>query len=228
MDKYRVSLTAEERADLEQLVSCGKAAARKLAHARILLLADDSLGDERPDDEIVAALGTGPRTVSRVRQQLVTEGIDVALLRRPQPPRPDKIKIRGDVEQRLVELACSDPPKGRCHWTLQLLADELVVLGRVNKGSAETVRQALKKTTAGRGWSNPGASRRTRMRSSSGAWKTSSRPTCGPTTRGIRWSASMRRASNCSARCERRGGPSGAIPPGWTTSTSGRASATSC
>ena len=81
MDKYRVSLTEEERADLEQLVSSGKAAARKLTHARILLLADDSLGKERPDDEIVAALDISPRTVSRVRHQLVTEGIDVALLR---------------------------------------------------------------------------------------------------------------------------------------------------
>jgi DNA-binding transcriptional LysR family regulator len=172
MDKYRVTLTAEERADLEQLVSRGKAAARKLNHARILLLADDSRGNERPDDAIVAALGTSLRTVSRVRQQLVTEGIDVALLRRPQPPRPDKIKIKGDVEQRLVELACSDPPKGRCHWTLQLLADELVVLGLVNSVSTETVRQALKKTTSSHGWSSPGASPRTRMPSSSGAWKT--------------------------------------------------------
>jgi DNA-binding transcriptional LysR family regulator len=172
MDKYQVSLTAEERTGLEQLVSCGKAAARKLTHARILLLADDSLGNERPDEEIVAALGTSRRTVSRVRQQLVTEGIDVALLRRPQPPRPDKIKIKGDVEQRLVELACSDPPKGRCHWTLPLLADERIVLGLVNKVSTETVRQALEKTTSGRGSSSPGASPRTRMRSSSGAWKT--------------------------------------------------------
>jgi homeodomain-containing protein len=172
MDKYRVTLTAEERTDLEQLLSCGKAAARKLTHARILLLADDSLGDERPDAQIVAALGTSPRTISRVRQQLVTQGLDVALLRRRQPPRPDKVKIKGDVEQRLVELACSEPPKGSCHWTLRLLADELVVLGLVEKVSTETVRQALKKTTSSRGSSSPGASRRTRMPSTSGAWKT--------------------------------------------------------
>lgn len=151
MDKYRVSLTVEERADLEQLVCSGTAAARKLTHARILLLADDSLGKERPDEEIVAALGVSPRTVSRVRHQLVTEGMEVALLRRRQPLRPDKVKIKGDVEQRLVQLACSDPPKGSCHWTLQLLADELVVLGLVNKVSTETVRQALKKTTSSRG-----------------------------------------------------------------------------
>jgi len=172
MDKYRVSLTAEERTDLEQLVSSGRAAARKLTHARILRLADDSLGNERLDEEIVTALGVSPRTVSRVRQQLVTAGMEVALLRRQQPLRPNKIKIKGDVEQRLVQLACSDPPKGRCHWTLQLLADELVVLGLVNKVSTETVRQALKKTTSSRGSWSPGACRRTRMPSTSGVWKT--------------------------------------------------------
>ena len=172
MDKYRITLTAEERADLEQLVSSGKAAARKLTHARILLLADDSRGNEHSDDQIVAALGTSLRSVSRVRHQLVTEGFEVALLRRPQPPRPDKIKIKGNVEQRLVELACSDPPKGRCHWTLQLLADELVVLGLVPKVSTETVRQALKKTTSSRGSSNPGASRPTRTPTTSGAGRT--------------------------------------------------------
>jgi hypothetical protein len=172
MDKYRVTLTAEERAELEQLVSCGTAAARKLTHARILLLADDSLGNERPDAQIVAALGTSLRTVSRVRQQLVTEGVDVAIRRRRQPPRPDKIKIKGDVEQRLIELACSDPPRGRCHWTVQLLADELVVLGLVERIGLETVRLALKKTTSSRGSLRPGASPRTPTPSTSGAWKT--------------------------------------------------------
>jgi hypothetical protein len=172
MDKYRVTLTTAERAQLQQLVSCGKAAARKLVHARVLLLADDSCGDERPDDQIIASLGISSRTVSRVRRQLVTEGFDTALCRRRQPPRPDKIKIKGDIEQRLIELACSEPPKGRCHWTLQLLADELVVLGLVDRVGIETVRLALKKTTSSRGSSRPGASRRAPTPSTSGAWRT--------------------------------------------------------
>jgi Homeodomain-like domain len=172
MDKYRVTLTEDERAELEQMVSRGKAAARKLTHARILLLADDSRREEHADEQIVAALGTSLRTVSRVRQQLVTEGMDFALLRRRQPPRPDKVKIKGDVEQRLIELACSDPPQGRCHWTLQLLADELVVLGLVDRVGIETVRQALKKTTSSRGSSRPGASHRTPTPTTSGAWRT--------------------------------------------------------
>ena len=151
MDKYRVTLTAEERVGLEQLVSTGKAAARKLIHARILLLADTSPGPIRSDDDIVAALGIGPRTIARVRQRFVTEGFRAALDHKPQPPRPDKIKIKGDVEQQLIRLACGDPPEGRCHWTLNLLAGELVALGLVKSVSTETVREALKKTTLTRG-----------------------------------------------------------------------------
>ena len=145
MDKYRVSLTDKERTVLEQMVSIGKSAARKLTHARILLLADAAAEEDCSDDEIVAALGAGTRTIARVRKRFVTEGFLVALDHKPQPPRPDKIK--GNIEQRLVQLACSDPPKGRCHWTLQLLADELVVLGLADAISTETIRQALKKTT---------------------------------------------------------------------------------
>ena len=142
MEKYRVTLTADERSTLEKLVSVGRAAARKLTHARILLLADTSHELAYKDDQIVLALGTSFRSVERIRKRFVTEGIDIAINPKLQPPRPDKIKIKGDIEQHLVRLACSDPPQGRCHWTLQLLADELVVLGLVDTSRIETVRQA--------------------------------------------------------------------------------------
>ena len=167
MEKYRVCLADEERATLESLVRKGKAAARKLVHARILLLADH----RHEDQDIADALQISVRTISRVRKRLVTEGFLAALDPRPQPPRPDKVKIKGDVEQALIRVACSDPPEGACHWTLQLLADELVALGLVKKVSTETVRQALKKTTSPRGSSRPGACRRRRTGSSSGAWR---------------------------------------------------------
>jgi hypothetical protein len=168
MEKYHVSLTDEERGSLKGLVSKGKAAARKIAHARILLLADAG----QDDDSIARALTVSPRTVCRVRKRLVTEGFLTALDHRPQPPRPDKIKIKGDVEQQLVRVACTDPPEGRCHWTLRLLADELVALGLVKEVSTEAVRHALQKTTSGRGSSRRGASRRTPTASTSGAWRT--------------------------------------------------------
>jgi transposase len=170
MDKYRVTLTPQERADLEQLVSTGKGAARRLTHARILLLADTA-AKAHTDETIVEALGVGICTVGRVRRRLVTEGLPAALDPKPQPRRPDKIKIKGNVEQQLVQLACSDPPPGRCHWTLQLLADEMVVLGLVDAISTETVRQALKKTTSSPGSSRPGASRPRWMPTTSGEWR---------------------------------------------------------
>jgi len=148
MEKFRVALESEERAALEGLVSKGKAASRKLTHARILLLADASHGEAHTDEDIITALDSSPKTVARVRKRFVTEGLGAAIDHRPQPARPDKIKIKGDVEQKLIELACTDPPRGRCHWTLRLLADEMVVLGLADSIRIETVRQALKKTTS--------------------------------------------------------------------------------
>jgi hypothetical protein len=148
MEKYKVTLTVEERTALEHLVSVGKGAARKLAHARILLVADDGpSGPRRDDEDIVEALHVSPSTIARVRKRFVTESVGAALDHRPQPPRPEKVKLTNAVEKQLIELACSDPPQGRCCWTLQLLADRLVALGRVDGVSREAVRRALKKTT---------------------------------------------------------------------------------
>jgi len=91
-------------------------------------------------------LDVGLSTIGRVRRRFVTESLESAIHPRPRPPRPDKVKIQGEVERHLIRLACSDPPAGRCCWTLELLADELIALGCFPKVSRETVRQALKKT----------------------------------------------------------------------------------
>lgn len=222
MEKYRVTLTADERNALEKLISVGRAAARKLTHARILLLADTSHELEYRDDQIVLALGISLRSVERIRRRCVTEGIDHAINPRPQPPRPDKIKIKGDIEQHLVRLACSDPPQGRCHWTLQLLADELVVLGLVETISTETVRQALKKMTFARGSWKRGVSPLMPMPTSSGAWKMSCKRISCPMIRGIPWSVSTKPVNNCLVRCGRLNGPSQASQCGWTMSMNGK------
>ena len=226
MDKSRVALTVKERLELEQGVSIGKAAARKLTHARILLLADERCGEAYADADIVSALGTSPRTIERLRQRFVTEGLAAALDHRPQPPRPDKVKIKGNVEQTLLELACSDPPLGRCHWTLQLLADALVVLGLLDTISTVTVWQALKKMTSNHGSSRPGGSPPRRMPRSSGAWRMCCRPLCCPTIRAIPWCASMQHTSNCSAKCDQHNGRAGVGRPGSILSMSGRGAAT--
>ena len=145
--RYRVTLTQPERQELRQLISRGKADARKLAHARILLQADESPGGpRRTDEQIAAALDTSTRTVERVRERFVEQGLEAALL-----PRPSKRvyarKLDGRQEAKLIALACSKPPAGKARWTLRLLADEMVELEVVDALSHETVRQTLKKTS---------------------------------------------------------------------------------
>lgn len=145
--RYRVTLTQPERQGLEQLISRGKGDARKLAHARILLQANESEGGpRRKDEQIASALDTSTRTVERVRERFVEQGLEAALL-----PKPSKRvyarKLDGRQEARLIALACSKPPAGKARWTLRLLAEEMVELEVIDSLSHETVRQALKKTS---------------------------------------------------------------------------------
>ena len=147
--KYHVTLTPEERASLVGLVGRGKAAARKLMHARVLLKVDEAEGGPGWSDAAAAeALNVGMATVARVRQRFVEDGLEAALVPRP-TTRTYTRKLDGDNEARLVTLACSMPPEGRRRWTLSLLADRLVALGHVEDGrlSYETVRRCLKKTS---------------------------------------------------------------------------------
>lgn len=148
---YHVTLTPEERADLDRMTRTGKTAAAKLAKARVLLLADEARGGPAwSDGKIIEAVGLGTTTVCRVRQRFVEEGVDAAINRRP-PDRVYARKMDGRAEAHLVKLACSKPPQGRAAWTLRLLADQMVSLGHVDTVSYETVRETLKKTRSSRG-----------------------------------------------------------------------------
>ncbi len=145
--RYRVTLTQPERQELQQLLSHGKADARKLTHARILLQADESeQGPSRTDQEIAGSLNIATRTVERVRERFVEQGVEAALL-----PKPSKRiytrKLDGRQEAKLIALACGKPPAGKRRWTLRLLADEMIELDVVDCLSHETVRQTLKKTS---------------------------------------------------------------------------------
>jgi len=149
--KYVVTLAEDERNALRRLVSVGRAAARKLTHARILLQADSGPGGPGDGDaEIAASLGVGHATIERVRQRFVEEGLEAALERR-RSRRDYRRKLDGRAEARLIALACSQPPAGRSRWTLRLLADRLVVLEVVDAVSHECVRQTLKKTNSSLG-----------------------------------------------------------------------------
>ena len=144
--RYRVTLTPVERDELLHLISTGTAAARTLAHARILLKADAPPDQSGPFDvDIAAAVEVSVNTVERVRQRFVEEGLQAALVPRvPTEPRPTKLDGRGEAH--LIAAACSPPPDDRPRWTLKLLAARLVELQVVESLSYETVRRTLKKT----------------------------------------------------------------------------------
>ena len=146
--RYVVALEPRERQELERRLRAGRASARVLARARVLLKCDDGLTDE----EVVEAVGVSVGTVERVRKRFCQGGVDAALPDRPPPPRPHKRRIDGEAEARLVTLACSTPPDGRERWTLELLADRMVRLKFVDGPlSGQTVRRVLKKTSSSRG-----------------------------------------------------------------------------
>jgi len=139
-----VKLSEEERARLKGLLRRGAAPARVQTRARILLLADRSRGERRTDEQVAAAVMTSLMTAKRTRWRFLQEGLEAALAEKPRPGRPPK--ITGEIEAQLTALACSQPPKGRAHWTLRLLADQLVELGYLESISHTAVAERLKKT----------------------------------------------------------------------------------
>ena len=144
--KYIVRLTEDERTYLESLIHKGKVAAHKRLHAEILLKADVSeLSDQWQDSQISEAFGISTRTIERVRERLVREGLGSAL-NRAKPTRVRSRVIDGEAEAHLIALACGDTPDGRSGWTLRLLGQQMVGLGYVESVSYETIRQTLKKT----------------------------------------------------------------------------------
>lgn len=146
MKKYIVKLSREERERLQDLISKGKGAARKLTHARILLKVDSGKwGKGWTDEKTAKALDVSTATIEQVRQRLVEEGVGAALNRKAGSGVREK-KLDGDQEAKLITLTCSKAPEGRARWTLRLLADTMVDLAYVDTLSYETVRRTLKKT----------------------------------------------------------------------------------
>ena len=152
MKKYKVTLTPAERLRLHGLIAEGKGAAKKLAHARILLKADAAPdGPGWSDGRIADAVEVSADTVARVRERFVERGLEAALVRKQQGKPSRERVLDGRAEAKLVALACSAAPGGRAVWTMQLLADKLVELKVVGSVSDETVRRTLKKTRSNRG-----------------------------------------------------------------------------
>ena len=163
MLRYQVTLTEEEKKELESVVQKGGKGYR-IKHAQILLKLD-----QRPEnsdwtyDRIGEAYRASRATIAGVAKRFVTEGMEAALGRKVQVNRARK--VTGEVEAQICRIACSDPPEGKSRWTMQMIADELIRLEVVEYITDSTVCETMKKTNLSRGlWKN-GVSRK-RARSS--------------------------------------------------------------
>jgi len=145
--RYRVTLTKEERKELEAMTRRGKTHARKFIHARALLLCD--AGEDDPAWNVVdvaAALGVTSRAIEHLKKRFVEDGLEAALERKPREKPPREVIFDGAFEARLIALACSEAPEGHRRWTVRLLADKAVELRFAKAVSHMTVQRVLKKT----------------------------------------------------------------------------------
>jgi hypothetical protein len=149
MKKYIVRLDDDERERLQRWVRAGKAAAYKIRHANMLLMADAN-GPAWADEQIAEGLGVSIGQIEHLRRRFVEQGIDACLARKKQDRPSIEPKFDGEKEAKLIALACGKAPQGRERWSLRLLADRAVELRIVDSTSHETVRQVLQKTRSSR------------------------------------------------------------------------------
>jgi len=146
--KYPVVLTEEQRQHLEKITSSGRASARQMKRAQILLKSD--VQANWPYERIMEAFDVSAVTIAKVRKTFVEQGLEVALQRK-KPDREYEHALDGEGEAHLIALACSEPPAGRAKWSLRLLQDRFVKLGHADSISYETIRRVLKKTNSNLG-----------------------------------------------------------------------------
>jgi len=162
--RYRVTLTEQERQELETLTKTAKTNAKRFLYARSLLLCN--AGPQGPAwtvADTAEAMGVTPRTIEHLKKRFVEEGLAAALERR-QPEKPPRgVTFDGAFEARLIALACSETPEGRRRWTVRLLAEKAVELKLAQSVSHMTIQRLLKKTNLSLTSGNIGRFRRKRV-----------------------------------------------------------------
>lgn len=165
--RYRITLSKQEREQLEEITKKGKTQARKFIRARALLLCD--AGPEGPAwkvSDAAQALGVTSRTIEHLKKSFVEEGLESALEYKPREKPPREIKFDGKFEAKLIALACSEAPEGYQRWTVRLLADKAVELDLAPSISHMSVQRILKKTNLSLISKNTGKYRQKKMRRS--------------------------------------------------------------
>jgi len=146
MIKYRVTLSEKERKELEELSSKGSHKSQKVLNALILLSVDENQPKElrSTNESISKVLHVSMKKIDRVKKRFVEDSFEIALEGHPKEREYER-KVDGDLEAKLVALACSESPKGYSRWSLRMLAEKAVELEYIDEISHETVRRVLKK-----------------------------------------------------------------------------------
>jgi transposase len=143
--KYKVCLTDTERKEVEQITRRGKHSAAMVKRANILLNLDENKGPVKQQSEIAVQLCTTTATIYTVSKQFAEEGLLATLSRKTRDKPPRQPIATGEVEARIIALACGEPPEGRSRWTLRLLEEKAVELQIVESISDNTIGRHLKK-----------------------------------------------------------------------------------
>lgn len=156
---HRIKLSEDERIELKAIRDQKHGKANSIKRAIALLLADEgSHGPAQKDAEICQSIGFTPRTIERLRERCCEVGPLGALSHKPRETPAREIKITGEVEARITQLACSKPPAGHARWTLRLLANHLVEIEVIESISHQSVGMVLKKVNSNPGDRNAGVS----------------------------------------------------------------------
>jgi len=146
MSKYTVKLNQEQRTTLQEVVKKGTAPARKIMHAQILLKCDKGAwGPKYRDEQIREALKIGETVIKTTRKRFVENGLEDAIERRKQPKRPEKQRVDGEQEAKIIAVLCTEHSEGQERWTLRALNKRIIELEIVERVSRETIRTVLKR-----------------------------------------------------------------------------------
>jgi len=149
--KYHVYLSEAERKQLTKYKRSAKHSMESKKRACVLLSLDESEGKQpATTKEIAARNGVSELSVRRYRQQYATMGLEATILRKKRTVPPVPSKVTGEVEAHIIATCCSAPPKGKAAWSMQMIADKIVLDGVVDSISDETVRLVLKKQNSNR------------------------------------------------------------------------------
>lgn len=143
--KYKVYLSKKQRRELEEITKRGKHSATTIKRANILLNLDENNGVVQKQEDIAKQLCTTTATIYHVSRGFVEKGLSATVYRKVRETPPILPKATGDVEARIIALACSEPPKGRTRWTLRLLEEKVVEMQIVDSISDNTIGRLLKK-----------------------------------------------------------------------------------